>query len=274
MKSVKFRTRGTAMTNLTTTGILTLALVLSMGQLAAAEVSKEELKSISTPDKVNTSLGELKFFDGVPTDDTVKKVYDNLDRMRGVEVFLNTLGGASMYRIRAGHQKVGITKSNQVAIFSQFMDSKNLFLTGNTSTLYTFVLLDTEKDGPIVLDIPPGMLGFVNDAWFRYVEDMGIAGPDKGKGGKYLVLPPGYKGDVPKSGYFVLRPKTYWSWVTGARFDGKGPRGRPSRADGGRRSGSTRLTRRSSPPKTEFVDMSQTCPTTRSHPTISASSRT
>ena len=107
MKFVKFRTRGTAMTNLTTAGILTLALVLSMGQLAAAEVSKEELKSISTPDKVKTSIGELKFFDGVPTDDTVKKVYDNLDRMRGVQVFPNTLGGATMYRLGARHGTTG-----------------------------------------------------------------------------------------------------------------------------------------------------------------------
>jgi hypothetical protein len=60
-----------------------------MGQFAATEVSKEELKSISTPDKVKTFIGKLKFFDGVPTDDTVQKVYDNLDRMRGVQVFLN-----------------------------------------------------------------------------------------------------------------------------------------------------------------------------------------
>jgi len=53
------------------TVIIAFALVLCMGQYAAAEVSKEELKSISTPDKVKTSIGELKFFDGVPTDDTV-----------------------------------------------------------------------------------------------------------------------------------------------------------------------------------------------------------
>ncbi len=52
--------------------MVAVALILSMGQFAAAEVSKEELQSISTPDKVKTSLGELKFFDGVPTDDTVK----------------------------------------------------------------------------------------------------------------------------------------------------------------------------------------------------------
>jgi hypothetical protein len=82
--------------------LLALALTLLAGQYAAAEVSKEELKSISTPDSVKTSIGTLKFFDGVPTDDTVKTVYDNLDRMRGVQVFLNTLGAASVYQLRAG----------------------------------------------------------------------------------------------------------------------------------------------------------------------------
>jgi len=61
----------------------------STGQYAAAEVSKEERKSISTPDSVKTSIGTLEFFDGVPTEDTVQKVYDNLDRMRGVQVVLS-----------------------------------------------------------------------------------------------------------------------------------------------------------------------------------------
>ncbi len=192
--------------------IIVIAMVLPMGQYAAADVSKEELASISTPDKVKTSIGELKFFDGAPTDDTVKKVYDNLDRMRGVQVFLNTIGGASMYRLRAGNAKVGVTKSNQVSIFGKLLDSKPLYLTGNTSTLYAQAYLDTEIDGPTVIEIPPGMLGAVNDSWFRYVADLGIIGADKGKGGKYLVLPPGYKGDVP-SGYFVVRPKTYWTWA-------------------------------------------------------------
>ena len=236
-----------------TAAILAFAFLVSIGQFASAQVSEEELKSISTPDKVKTSIGELKFFDGVPTDDTVKKLYDNLDRMRGVQVFLNCLPGASMYRIRAGHQKVGITKSNQVAIFSEYMDSKSLFLTGNTSTLYSFVLLDTEKDGPIVLDIPPGMLGFVNDAWFRYVEDMGIAGPDKGKGGKYLVLPPGYKGDVP-SGYFVVRPKTFWTWglVRGSTAEGLEAAVKAMKSEFKIYS----LATATNPAKTEFVDAS------------------
>jgi hypothetical protein len=92
------------------------------------------------------------------------------------------------------------------------MDSQSLYLTGNTSTLYAFVYADTQTDGPTVIEVPAGMLGFVNDAWFEYVEDIGAAGPDKGKGGRFLLLPPGYKDDLP-DGYFVTRPKTFHSWA-------------------------------------------------------------
>ena len=99
-----------------TATIIGCAFLVSIGQLANAQVSKDELKSISTPDTVKTPIGELKFFDGVPTDDTVKRVYDNLDRMRGVQVFLNTLPGASVYRLRAGNAKIGADNSNRVAI--------------------------------------------------------------------------------------------------------------------------------------------------------------
>jgi hypothetical protein len=224
-----------------------------MGQYAAAEVSKEELKSISTPDSVKTSIGELKFFDGVPTDDTVKKVYDNLDRMRGVQVFLNTLGGASMYRLRAGNATIGQKKSNQVSIFSKLMDSKSLYLTGNTSTLYAQAYLDTEVDGPTVIEVPPGMLGAINDAWFRYVGDLGVIGPDKGKGGKYLVLPPGYKGDVP-SGYFVVRPKTFWTWAMVRGSTAQGLAHEVKAMEGQIRI--YPLAKAKNPPKTEFIDIS------------------
>jgi hypothetical protein len=166
MKTMKAVTKAT----------LAFVSVVLIGQYAAADVSKEELKSISTPDKIKTPIGELKFFDGVPTDDTIKKVYDNLDRMRGVQVFLNTLPGASMYRLRAGNAKIGADKSNKVAISSQLLNSKSLYLTANTSTLYSQMFLDTEADGPTVIEIPPGMLGMINDSWFRYVTDLGVIG--------------------------------------------------------------------------------------------------
>jgi hypothetical protein len=167
---------------------------------------------ITTPDKLETSIGTLEFFDGVPTDETVKIVYDNLVRMRGVDVFLNCLPGASMFAIRKGLQSIGQLESHQITIFNKLMSSESLYLTANTSTLYAFPFLDLKRDGPTVAEIPPGMLGAFNDMWFRYAGDVGPAGPDKGKGGKYLVLPPGYKDDVPK-GYFVVRPRTFGVWI-------------------------------------------------------------
>ena len=92
------------------------------------------------------------------------------------------------------------------------MDSTSLVLTGNTSTMYAIGLLDLAKDGPTVVDLPSGMLGILDDMAFLYMTDLGVAGPDKGKGGKFLVLPPGYDGDVP-DGYFVVPSKTNGVWV-------------------------------------------------------------
>jgi hypothetical protein len=168
---------------------------------------------ITTPDSVETRIGTLKFFDGLPDKDTIEKCYDNLDFERAVEVFLNSMPGASLYAMREGLRSVGVNNQT-VTLFETLMDSKSLFLTPNTETVYLIGWLDL-KDGPMVAETPPNILGFVNDFWFRYVIDMGNAGPDKGKGGKFLFLPPGYKGEVPK-GYFVAQSPTFGNWI-GAR---------------------------------------------------------
>jgi hypothetical protein len=114
----------------------------------------------------------------------------------------------SMYHIRKGQRDLGHTRSNQIVIAEQMGDSKPLVLTWNNTSLYTWGFLDLKKDGPTVIEIPPDVLGILDDMYFRYISDMGAAGPDKGKGGKYLVLPPGYDGDVP-DGYFVVQSRTY-----------------------------------------------------------------
>jgi hypothetical protein len=163
--------------------------------------------AITTPDSVDTRLGTLKFFDGFPDDATVEKVYDNLDFERGVQAFLTAMPGASVYALREGFRSQGATDNQTVLITENLMDSKPLFLTPNTETVYNIMWLDL-KDGPLVIETPPNILGIIDDFWFHYVGDVGNAGPDKGRGGKFLLLPPGYKGDVPE-GYFVFRSKTY-----------------------------------------------------------------
>ncbi|MGB9435986.1 MAG: DUF1254 domain-containing protein [Candidatus Acidiferrum sp.] len=115
--------------------------------------------------------------------------------------------GASLYAFREGVRSQGATDNQTVLIMEDLMDSKSLFLTPNTETVYNLMWLDL-KNGPLVIESPPNILGIINDFWFRYVGDIGNAGPDRGKGGKFLLLPPDYKGDVPE-GYFVFRSKTY-----------------------------------------------------------------
>jgi len=174
---------------------------------------------ITTPKTVETRIGTLKFFDGLPDDATTQKVYDNLDFQRGIEVFLNAMPGASLYAMREGLRNVGVDNQT-VVLFETLMDSKSLFLTPNTETVYLVGWLDL-KDGPIVIETPPNVLGIVDDFWFRYVTDIGNAGPDKGKGGKFLFLPPGYNGPIP-AGYFVSRPPTFGNWIIARGFLVKG----------------------------------------------------
>jgi len=170
---------------------------------------------IITPDTVETSIGTLKYFDGYPDDATTQKLYDNLDFQHGVQAFLNAMPGAALTAFRPALQKIGAVDGN-VLIFEQLMDSKALWLTANTTVVYYATWIDT-KNGPIVVETPPNTLGILDDHWFHYVSDFGNAGPDKGKGGKFLILPPDYKGDVP-AGYFVLRPATYAIWLAGRGF--------------------------------------------------------
>ena len=97
------------------------------------------------------------------------------------------------------------------------MDSKSLFLTANADTIYFWVNLDATK-GPIVVETPPLALGVVDDMWFHWVTDFGLPGPDRGEGGKYLFVPPDYKGELPGSGYFVQKMRTTRATMLGRSF--------------------------------------------------------
>jgi len=192
--------------------VITLVVAYFMCLPIGAQVSKEVLDSISTPNQVKTSIGTLKFLDGAPYPETAERVYDYLDTMRGVDAFLKGMPGASLQALIHGNHDMGAVECHQVMITDKLMDSASLFLTANTSTMYVIPTLNLKRDGATVVEAPMGMLGAFNDAWFRYMQDIGPAGPDKGKGGKYLVLPPDYEGDIPE-GYFAVKSKTYNVWV-------------------------------------------------------------
>jgi hypothetical protein len=172
----------------------------------AAPAGVQTSPSIATPDKVETSIGTLEFKDGAPSAATVQKVYDNLLYIRGVDAFMNTFSGASAYCIREGFKSIG-AEDNTVVIFSDLMDSNSLFLTPNADTIYNVASLDLTK-GPLVIEVPPKQLGTIDDMWFGWVIDIGAPGPDRGFGGRYLIVPPDYDGPLPDNGFFVARSKT------------------------------------------------------------------
>lgn len=199
-------------------GLFTAALGLTLAATSAAEAQTPPKYSaklppyITTPDSVDTRIGTLKFFDGQPDPETVRKVYDNLDHARGVEAFLSGIPAASVYGVCEGLSEVGVKRNGVIGIMEDLMDARSVFLTGNSTTVYVLQCLDL-KDGPMVVEVPPGVLGPADDAYFRFVTDVGLTGPDKGKGGKYLFVPPGYTGKLPSSGYFVAKPRTYGNLV-------------------------------------------------------------
>lgn len=165
---------------------------------------------VATPDRLETSIGTLTLHDGVPTAETAAAIYDNLDRSRALQAYLLGLPIVNQVAMRDALRHYGPVNTTNV-IWEALVDSKTVELTANDNTVYSFIWLDTRK-GPLVVEIPPKVLGLIDDMWYRWVADVGITGDDGGKGGKYLILPPGYEGTVP-DGYFVVRPSTYGNWM-------------------------------------------------------------
>jgi hypothetical protein len=173
---------------------------------ASAQSTNAVPPSLVTPDKVETRIGTLEFWDGVPTVQTAEKVRDALDFTRALNAYNNSFRGASAYALGKGFQSIG-AEDNTVTIFSELMDAKSLFLTANADTVYYMAVVNLQK-GPMVIEQPPMGLGTINDMWFSWIIDIGFPGPDRGEGGKYLLVPPGYDGPLPDGGFFIARSKT------------------------------------------------------------------
>jgi hypothetical protein len=171
-----------------------------------------ERSSISTPDTVPSPLGDLTFSDGLPMGDTVGRAYDLLDLTRAIEVYLNTVPGVSLVAMRRGVRSIGMTSPRVLGHTNPTATSTSFYLTPNTETTYGHLFLDLAAEGPTVVEIPPHVLGVLDDFWFRYITDLGMVGPDRGAGGRYLVFPPGDTTEAP-DGYYAVRSPTYTVWL-------------------------------------------------------------
>jgi hypothetical protein len=154
----------------------------------------------------DTRIGKLSFENGYPSEETARKVYDEMDYQRAVQAFLWSYPAVSFESIRLGAKQDLGADYNVLGIADNFVDTKSLWLTANDTTIYALANINLAQAGPVVIDIPPGALvGIIDDFWQRSITDVGLPGPDGDKGGKFLLLPPGHSGEVPKEGYHVLR---------------------------------------------------------------------
>jgi hypothetical protein len=172
--------------------------------------------AITTPARQKVGIGTLEFTDGYPARETAGKLRDHLDYLHGVDAFMNTIQGVSTYAIREGFQNAGISDGD-VLIFSELMDSAGLYLTGNADTVYFWTFLDLTS-GPLVVQTPSDTLGVIDDMWFRWITDFGLPGADRGEGGTYLILPPGYDGPLPEGGFTIRQSRTNHVILVGRAF--------------------------------------------------------
>ena len=148
---------------------------------------------------------EYDFRGGYPTPETIEMAYDDADLMRAVEAYKFFFPSVSIVGTWKGNLTAGLIPNKTFLIMQG--SPKQVVLTPNSDTPYAGVNIDL-SEGPMVVELPPGpLMCVVNDLNQRYVMDMGLPGPDGGKGGKHLIAPPGYDGPIP-DGYFVGRPST------------------------------------------------------------------
>jgi hypothetical protein len=147
---------------------------------------------------------------------------------------------------------------NQIVYWSGLPDWKNQTLTPNPDSIYLMPFINTKDVGPVVIEIPSADGGSINgtimNVWQTPLEDVGPAGVDKGKGGKYLILPPGYK-DEPPADYNALPSETYEGYALLRSILKSGSNADIAQAVAyGRRIKVYPLAQAKNPPPTIFVD--------------------
>jgi hypothetical protein len=160
-------------------------------------------------------LSSLPFAENRPTPETARTLRDELLFQRATQTYLWALPLVNTLGMKVGSEKVFGAGYNVLPVWKKRLDAKTLVTTPNSDVIYAMGYVDLGKDGPLVFEAPPNLQGILLDAWQRpipvdggrFFGDVGLPGPDAGKGGKFLLLPPGYEGSVPED-CFVYRSPT------------------------------------------------------------------
>jgi len=164
------------------------------------------------------ALANSPMVENRPTPETARLLKDELLFQRATQTYLWALPLINTLGMKVGSEKAFGAGYNILPVWKKRLDAKTLVTTPNSDVIYAMSYLDVGKDGPMVFEAPPGLQGILLDFWQRpipgptigghaFFGDVGLPGPDGGKGGNFLILPPGYDKPVP-DGYFVYRSGT------------------------------------------------------------------
>lgn len=196
-----------------TVGKTLIALALGISASVAAQVATRY-----------EQLANLPFAGGYPTQEGVAQLKHELLFQRAVQSYIWALPALNMYAMKEGSENAFGAGYNVLPIWKDRLNAKTLVTTPNSDVIYAMGYLDLKKEGPMVIEVPPGLQGILDDFFQRpicsegmiegrqWCGDVGLPGPDRGKGAQYLVLPPDYEGEVP-SGYLTFRSRTYGVFV-------------------------------------------------------------
>ena len=178
-------------------------------------------KSVTPEDSRYGQLADTPFPGGYPADEDITRLKTEIFFQRAVQSYIWALPALNMRAMQEAKAEAFGPGCNIMPIWKDRMNSKTLITTPNSDVIYALNFLNLKSDGPMVVEVPPGIQGIVDDAFQRPVcsegeingkiwcGDIGLPGPDQGKGGKYLLLPPDYKGSLPGEGYLTFRARTY-----------------------------------------------------------------
>jgi hypothetical protein len=178
----------------------------------------------SSRDSHYEQLANTPFPGGYPTKESIQQLKDELLFQRAVQCYLWALPVLNMYGMKDGSEKIFGAGYNVLPIFKDRLNARTLVTTPNSDVIYAMGYVDLKDDGPLVIEVPPGLQGILDDFFQRpicseqaiegrtWCGDVGLPGPDHGKGAKYLLLPPDYQGTVPE-GFLTFRSRTYGVFV-------------------------------------------------------------
>ena len=173
-------------------------------------------------------LADIEFDENWPADEAADALLEELVFQRAVQVYLWALPAMNVVAMRDGSEAVFGAGYNVMPVWRKRLDPKTLVTTPNSDVVYAMAFLDLKADGPMVVEVAPGLQGILDDFWQRpllgpltdsvlgvetpdgrrWCGDVGLVGPDEGRGGRYVVLPPNFDGEEPTHGY-VYRSRTY-----------------------------------------------------------------